>query len=68
MYLVSGSLSGIWLNTQQVQGLGLAWSWSGSSSNSGDSGSDEDSSDEEDSSSDKGVECSEKEPWEDIVV
>ena len=48
MYLASGSLSGIWLNTQQVRGLGLAWSCSGSTD-----GDDKDSSgggDNEDSS------------------
>jgi hypothetical protein len=61
MYLVSGSLSGIWLNTQQVRGLAsLAWSCSRSTD------SDEDGSDKD--SGDKEVEYSEKESWEDIVV
>ena len=69
MYLVSGSLSGIWLNTQQVRGLALAWSCSrstnsdnnGGNNDSGDDGGDDDSGDS-DSDNDKGVEYSEKEP------
>ena len=61
--LVSGSLSGIWLNTQQVRGLGLAGSTDddddedGGSSSGGDEGG-----------VNEGVMCSEKECWEDIVV
>jgi hypothetical protein len=56
MYLVSGSSSGIWLNTQQVRGLAsLAWSCSWSTDGDEDDGGEE-------------VECSEKESWEDMVL
>ena len=66
MYLVSGSLSGIWLNTQQVRGLAsLAWSCSRSTDSDKDGG-DEDSGDED--SGNEEVEYSEKESWEDIVA
>jgi hypothetical protein len=70
MYLVSGSSFGIWLNTQQVRGLAsLAWSCSGSSSGDNEKGGGGDEgSGNEDSSVSEGVECSKKEPWEDIVA
>ena len=55
IYLVSGSSSGIWLNTQQVRGLASLACCSGSSSDDKGAG-------------DEGVEYSEKESWEDIVA
>ena len=69
MYLVSGSSSGIWLNTQQVRGLAsFAWSCSGSSSGDGEEGGDDEGGGDEDSGVNNGVKCSEKEHWEDIAA
>lgn len=53
MYLVSGSLSGKRLNTQQVRGLALACCSGSSGSNDKDGGGDKDSSGDEDSGGDK---------------
>ena len=70
IYLVSGSLSGIWLNTQQVRGLAsLAWSCSGSSSDDDqEGGGDDEGGGDEDRGVNEVVKCSEKEHWEDIVT
>jgi len=69
MYLVSGSSSGIWLNTQQVRGLAsLAWSCSRSSSGDDEEGGDNEGGGDKDSGVNEGVKCSEKEHWEDIVA
>lgn len=72
-YLVSGSSSGIWLNTQQVRGLAsLAWSCSGSTGGDNEGGGDDGGGgNNEEGGDDKGVlstKYSEKEPWEDIVI